>query len=88
MVEAAQTKEQIRDELIAFSNEHINNWDNLENEFASNELGFDFVSRQTYYEGNILTVSKAAMVPGLTTDKHAQYRENLTTEAVKLDDRV
>ena len=87
MVEAVSQRDQIRDQLVAFATEHINNFDSYQNEFTSNELGFDFISRQTMYEGCTLTVSKAS-VPGLTIDMHRNFRENMKTMVPKLDDRL
>ena len=64
--EVLSPRDMIRNDLIAFATEHINNWDNYaDREFRSNDLGFEFASRQTTFETNTLTVSKAS-VPGLT----------------------
>ena len=72
-------RDQIRNSLIAFAKEHINNWDSYaDREFRSSDLGFEFASRQTTFEDNTLTVSKAT-VPGLTLAHHAYYRENIVT---------
>ena len=77
--EALSPRDQIRNDLIAFAKEHINNWDSYaDREFSSIDLGFEFVSRQTTFESNTLTVSKAS-VPGLTLAHHAYYRENILT---------
>ena len=89
MVQAsASARDQIRDELCVFAQQHIDSWDSYaDKEFRSSEFGFDFVSRQTEHEGNTLTVSKAS-VPGLTVEMHANFRENLVTMLPKLDERV
>ena len=77
--EVLSPRDLIRNDLIAFAKEHINNWDSYaDREFSSNDLGFEFVSRQTTFESNTLTVSKAS-VPGLTLAHHAYYRENILT---------
>ena len=79
VVEVLSPRDLIRNDLFAFANEHINNWDSYaDREFRSNALGFEFVSRQTTFESNTLTVSKAS-VPGLTLAQHAYYRENILT---------
>ena len=89
MVQAvAPAREQIRNELIALAQSHIENWEQYaDKEFCSSEYGFDFVSRQSEHAGNILTVSKA-FVPGLTLDMHRTYRENIKNLLPKIDDRV
>lgn len=45
------------------------------------------MSRQTDYEGCILTVSKAS-VPGLTLEKHRVFRENKHVLVPKIEDRL
>ena len=66
----------------------MDNWNSYaDREFRSSEFGFDFVSRQTDYNGLTLTVAKAN-VPGLTLDKHRNFRENLKTMLPMLDDKV
>ena len=85
MVEAVNQRDQIRDELIVFANGFLENWENYaDKEFRSNELGFEFVSRQTLHEGLVMTVSKAS-VPGFTLEQHAYYRANMVTQIPKLD---
>ena len=77
--EVLSPRDLIRNDLIAFATEYINNWDSYaDREFRSNNLGFEFASRQTSFESNTLTVSKAT-VPGLTLAQHAYYRENIVT---------
>ena len=83
----ASARDKIRDSLAAFANQHIAAFDTYGNEYTSSDLGFDFVSRQTDYEGCTLTVSKAT-VPGLTLDQHHNFRENLMTMVPMLDDRI
>ena len=79
MVEAANQRDQVRDELITFAKGFEANWESYaDKEFRSNELGFEFVSRQTVHEGLTMTVSKAS-VPGLTLEQHAYYRANIAT---------
>lgn len=88
MVEAVSGRDQIRNELIAFAQSYIDNWDQYgDKEFQSSEYGFDFVSRQTEYNGNILTIAKAS-VPGFTLEMHRNFRDNIPTMIPKLDDRV
>ena len=88
MVQAAGGREQIKNELVALAQEQIGNWDNYaDREFRSSEYGFEFVSRQTDYQGATLTVSKAT-VPGLTLDKHREFRENFAARQSALDDKL
>ena len=83
--EVLTPRDRIRNSLISFAKEHIDNWDSYaDREFRSSELGFEFVSRQTTFESNTLTVSKAT-VPGLTLEQHAYYRANVVTQMPKLD---
>ena len=85
MVEAVNQRDQIRDELIEFATGFLGGWESYaDKEFRSNELGFEFVSRQTLHEGLVMTVSKAS-VPGLTLEQHAHYRANIPTLMPKLD---
>ena len=84
----AGSRDQIKAELCAFAQSHLDAWESYaDQEFRSNEYGFDFVSRQTEYNGNILTVSKAN-VPGLTLDKHRHFRENIATMLPAMDDKI
>ena len=88
MVEATSTRVQIRDELKAFAQTHIDNWESYAGKtFTSNDYGFQFESRQTEYNGCILTVSKAH-VPGLTTEMHRVYRSDLANNIPKLDEKL
>ena len=46
MVEAANQRDQVRDELITFAKGFEANWESYaDKEFRSNDLGFEFVSR-------------------------------------------
>ena len=88
MVEATSSRIAIRDELKAFAQSHIDNWESYAGKaFTSDDYGFHFESRQTEYNGNILTVAKAH-VPGLTTEMHRVYRNDLVNNVPKLDDKL
>ena len=88
MVEATPARQQIRDELVALAQTHINNWDSYASrEFVSEECGFRFTSRQCDADGLTMTVSKAT-VPGLTLEQHRFFRENLMTQIPKMDDKI
>lgn len=50
-------------------------------------MGFEYESRATEYQGNILTVTKAS-VPGLSVEQHRRYRENLKTYVPQLNDKL
>ena len=70
MVEAVSSpaagREQIKNELIALAQEHLNNWENYtDRQFQSSEYGFDFTSHQTEFNGMTMTISKA-VVPNVT----------------------
>jgi len=79
MVQAAGSRDQVKQELLAFAQQHLNNWDNYaDREFRSNDLGFEFTSRQTEENGLTVTVSKS-VVPGFTLENHRAFRENLPT---------
>ena len=65
----------MRDDLIAFAQGFIDNWNRYgDRETKSNQYGFQFVARQTEYEGHVMTVTKA-FIPGCTIEHHARYRE-------------
>ena len=88
MVEAASQCAQTKAELVTFAQSYIDRWDEFADaEFTSSEFGFDFTSRQTDYNGNILTVSKAS-VPGLTHEKHGYFRDNIKTMLPSMDDKI
>ena len=77
MVEGVSTRDQIRDQLTALAEQQLARWDEFaDKEFTSNELGFDYTSRQGDYNGHIITLARAS-IPGLTLEQHRTFRDNL-----------
>ena len=78
----------IRNDLFNFANGFINRWDQMaDRETRSSDLGFDFVGRQTDFEGMIITVTKAS-VPGMTIKKHELYRKNIQKLTELVDEKI
>ena len=79
---------QIRNSLVSLAQSFINRWDEFANrETRSNKYGFNFVARQTEFEGLSLAVTKAS-VPGLKVDMHQHYRENIHKLTPLIDEKI
>ena len=77
MVEAASDRSVIQAELKAFAEEQLAKWDQCaDKEFKCSDHGFEYTSRQTEYNGCLMTMAKAN-VPGLTLEQHRAFREDL-----------
>ena len=81
-------RSQVGLDLEALAESFLAKWDEYaDREWTSSEYGFDFVSRQTEFEGNIWTLAKA-FVPELTLDDIAHFRENMVDMIPLFDDRL
>lgn len=75
-------------ELEALAESFIARWDEFASrEWRSNKFGFEYAARQTDFEKNLYTISKA-FVSGLTLEHHRVFRENQPAMIPLFDDRL
>ena len=67
----------MRNHLIALAKSFIERWDEFaDNEKVSKRFGFNFIARQTEYDGMTVTVAKSTVI-GMTPDHLRRYNERI-----------